>query len=324
MATTGPAYTGTCTLCKSSATLADNFDNDSRLVVCKTCGKYVISQRLREGLEAHGPTTSFSALTIATRTASEADGPTLLTNDTESQLRKSVIFPKDPLETADEVLVWLGNRTHLFGQSIPFNRETDYPLFRLRAATELRTVVDFMVQEMRWVKHAGNMGTDLIIDTAGWRRLRELEQTALASRQAFVAMRFNDEMFAVYDAAIQPAIYEAGFDAFIVSRADNNNPIDDEIIAAIRRSRFIVADFTHIRTPVFFEAGYGLGHGLDVIWTVREDYFEPMKEHFDTRQYPYIIWKDTTDLKQQLSAKIFATIDGAVARAPLNHASNAQ
>lgn len=317
MATTGAPYAGECPLCTTQATLFDNFDRETVLVECHTCGKYVISQQVREDLKAKGPGNRFPRLIIAVRSATEKGGMALVTRDTVPVLIASVTFPKDPLESADELIVWLGRKTTLFGQAITLDVSTEYPLFRLRAAIELKTVVDFIIGEMHWARYASNRNTDLAIETPGWRRLRELEQTALTSRQAFVAMRFNDEMFGVYDVAIQPAIYEAGFDPFIVARADNNNAIDDEIIAAIRRSRFVVADLSYTRTAVFFEAGYGLGHGLDVIWMVREDHFDQMKEHFDTRQYPYIIWKDAADLKQQLSTKIFATIDGAVARAPM-------
>ena len=44
--------------------------------------------------------------------------------------------------------------------------------------------------------------------------------------------------------------------------------IDDEIIGEIRRSRFLVADFTHgdkgARGSVYYEAGFAYGLGLPV------------------------------------------------------------
>jgi hypothetical protein len=42
-------------------------------------------------------------------------------------------------------------------------------------------------------------------------------------------------------------------------------------MAEIRRSRFVVADYTGQRNGVYFEAGFGLGLGLVVIPTCRAD-----------------------------------------------------
>lgn len=86
--------------------------------------------------------------------------------------------------------------------------------------------------------------------------------------------------------------------------------IDDEIIAEIRRSRFLVADFTHekagARGGVYFEAGFAFGLGIPVIYTCREDAID--KIHFDTRQYHHTAWKDSADLRDKLEKRILAVI----------------
>jgi hypothetical protein len=51
----------------------------------------------------------------------------------------------------------------------------------------------------------------------------------------------------------------------------------------------LVADFTIQRGGVYFEAGYGLGLGMHVIWTVRSDALNDV--HFDNRQYNFIRWE---------------------------------
>lgn len=82
------------------------------------------------------------------------------------------------------------------------------------------------------------------------------------------------------------------------------------MIAEIRRSRFLVADFTHgaegARGGVYYEAGFAQGLGLPVIFTVREDMIGAV--HFDTRQYPHVLWKTPGDLRTQLTSRIAATI----------------
>ena len=57
-------------------------------------------------------------------------------------------------------------------------------------------------------------------------------------------MWFNTSMNDAYEEGIALAIEDAGYKPVRIDRKDHNNKIDDEIIAEIRRSRFLVADFT--------------------------------------------------------------------------------
>ena len=68
----------------------------------------------------------------------------------------------------------------------------------------------------------------------------------------------------------QQGILEAGYDPVRIDHIEHINRIDDEIIAQINASRFVVADFTGHRGGVYFEAGYALGLGLPVFWSRRE------------------------------------------------------
>jgi len=61
------------------------------------------------------------------------------------------------------------------------------------------------------------------------------------------------------------------------------------------------------RGGVYFEAGFAMGLGIPVIWTVRKDQIEQV--HFDTRQYNHIVYDSPEDLKQKLCNRIRATID---------------
>ena len=93
-----------------------------------------------------------------------------------------------------------------------------------------------------------------------------------------------------------------------IDQKEHTNKIDDEIIAEIRRARFVVADFTHggggARGGVYYEAGFAHGLGIDVIFTCREDKFDAL--HFDTRQYNHISWSSPEELKNALKNRIFA------------------
>ena len=89
---------------------------------------------------------------------------------------------------------------------------------------------------------------------AGWRvsveghsRVDELqrEENTTDSSQSFIAMWFHESMNDAFVNGIMPAIEEAGYEPLRIDRKEHINKIDDEIIAEIRRSRFLVADFTH-------------------------------------------------------------------------------
>jgi hypothetical protein len=54
--------------------------------------------------------------------------------------------------------------------------------------------------------------------------------------------------------AIKAAIAEAGYLPIRIDEVQHVNKIDDEIIARIRSSKFMVADFTGQRQGVYFEA----------------------------------------------------------------------
>ena len=141
----------------------------------------------------------------------------------------------------------------------------------------------------------------------GWERIAELRKPGRDSNHAFVAMWFDDSRTNIFDNGIKPAIEADGITkAFRVDRKEHNNKIDDEIIAAIRQCRYLVADYTGERGAVSYEAGYANGLGLPVIHCVDELSKEAM--HFDTRQYSHIIYSNADDLRVKLINRIRATI----------------
>ena len=161
---------------------------------------------------------------------------------------------------------------------------------------------------------SGNAAIRLTLN--GYRRAQELQRAYSASTQAFVAMWFDDSMTKIYEQAIEPAIKEAGYVPARIDRGDHseyNGEINDEIIAQIRASKFLVADFTteppeNARGGVYYEAGFAHGLNKPVIFMCREDVIEEI--HFDTRQYNHIVWKNDTmeDLKKRLKERIEATM----------------
>ena len=100
---------------------------------------------------------------------------------------------------------------------------------------------------------------------------------------------------------IAPAITESGYLPMRIDKKDHINKVDDEIIAEIRQSRFVVADFTSEpdkpRGDVYFEAGFAMGLNIPVFWTCRHDLVDQL--HFDTRQFNHIAWDTSADLSSR-------------------------
>ena len=148
------------------------------------------------------------------------------------------------------------------------------------------------------------------LTVGGYTKLNELTGKNANSSRAFVAMWFNECMIEAWKLGFKPAIDGAGFEPVRIDQSEHVNKIDDEIIAEIRRARFVVADFTHgddgARGGVYYEAGFAHGLGIPVIFTCRSDVFANV--HFDTRQYNHIVWDEPEDLQAKLSRRIGAVI----------------
>jgi len=117
---------------------------------------------------------------------------------------------------------------------------------------------------------------------------------------------FHDAGYKGMYGVIEPATRAAGYEPLRIDSKQHNGKIDDEIMASIRASRFVVSDFTGNRGGVYYEAGFAHGLGLPVIFMCREG----DELHFDIRQYNCIFWKPENfeDAQSQLKNRILATL----------------
>ncbi len=140
----------------------------------------------------------------------------------------------------------------------------------------------------------------------GYIHADNISRKQVNSSQAFVAMWFDENLIKAYENGFATGIINAGYDPLRIDKVEHINRIDDEIIAQIKVSRFVVADFTGHRTGVYFEAGYGMGLDLPVIWTCHKDSMDDL--HFDIRQFNCIDWEEPSDLAERLQKRIEAVI----------------
>lgn len=144
------------------------------------------------------------------------------------------------------------------------------------------------------------------LSVVGVLKIEDLGQANNGSATGFVAMNFDPTMNDAWLSGFEPGVRAAGFSAIRISEKEFVGGITDEIIAEIRRSRFVVADYSGQRAGVYFEAGLALGLGLTVIPTCRED--EIGKLHFDIKHLNTLVWKEPKELAAKLEKRIRAVV----------------
>lgn len=69
-------------------------------------------------------------------------------------------------------------------------------------------------------------------------------------------MWFDQSLLEAWLNGFSAGIHDAGYVPTRIDNKEHANKICDEIIVEIRRSRFVVADFTGQRNGVYYEAGF--------------------------------------------------------------------
>jgi len=290
-----------CPICSNEIEFNSLGSKDAYSVKCPQCGNYALSRsslvNLRNAELTDRQRANISGWLI------ENEGYEINTYNLDDFLVK--LRTPGFIEKSDSLLSYIARKSECAGTSV------FYDLFFISHAScvnefELHSIVRYLVESERIYKHGGKSLKDqeYIVAPNGWIRVEELSETNTGSMQGFVAMWFDDKMISLYSDAIAPAIADAGYNPHRVDLREHNDKIDDEIISQIRRSRFVVADFTGHRGGVYFEAGFAKGLGLEVFWLCNEKDLKDL--HFDIRQYNCITWTDDNkkDLRQRLTLRI--------------------
>lgn len=187
-----------------------------------------------------------------------------------------------------------------------------------------------------FLKELGYIDEHPRITAKGWQRIDELKKINLTTgNSAFVAMWFADETKKYRDSVIA-AINYCGYKSIIIDQQEYNDFIMNQVVALIKQSKFVVADFTSrpeiekegkvkngVRGGVYWEAGMAYGLGKPVIHTCEDNIDSRNRIHFDVDQYNTIFWKNEelgTDIlpleqnnpnpkfAEKLAARIIATV----------------
>jgi len=303
----------TCPLCDKPA-YADASQKliEVDIVLCQRCGYFQLERGALAGFEDKrhliaGLTrrASMPKPTIETRL--------MITRDNIEDLLNSSGIPGDLIDQLDLTLQYAKDHQERGDKFVEYQDfvSNDYPLVFARDQEEFLHLFK-MLSEQQLVDEP--LGRDPMRRTAfritprGWQRIRELAKIGRDSNLAFVAMSFSPELQPAWEYGIKKALEELKYNPIRIDKTDAENKIDDRIIAEIRRSGLLIADFTGHRGGVYFEAGYALGLGILVVWTCRKADIE--HAHFDTRQYQHLLWETPKELYERLLNHVAARIPG--------------
>lgn len=223
---------------------------------------------------------------------------------------------KEDLQIYDRsnlLLQFISNQTPKIGDEISFSHQNVSTLALAWSEStnfsEVQVLLKFLVDQ-GFLHKARSESDEYSLTVSGIAKLEEFKTNTVDSSQAFVAMWFHDSMNVAWEQGIKPGIEHAGYNPIRIDEKEHIGKIDDEIIAEIKRSRFVVVDFTQggegARGSVYYEAGFAHGLNIPVIFTCRKDVLK--KVHFDTRQYNHIVWETAEELRQGLANRISALI----------------
>jgi hypothetical protein len=293
----------TCAVCQMAAQMIPLGRTDCVGIDCPRCGRYVWFATFTADAVTSGRVSDQHARKAVSAWIQEQNllgaNPLL-----DNSLVERAIAVAEPglIERSRRLLLECGRRTQFYDQNV---HDPMLPLAAITWSedeTEVQSLADLLREQGLLKKGAA---AEFRLTALGLTEV-EAKQRQLVTDQVFVAMSFDPAMKSVYDNGLYAGIKGAGYKPFRVDRYDHVNRIDDEIIAQIRRSRFLVADFTGQKHGVYFEAGFALGLAREVIWSCRRDDIKNL--HFDIRQYNCIDWTTESELAERLKLRIEAVM----------------
>lgn len=225
-------------------------------------------------------------------------------------------YPKTFSEKVDMFLLGLAARLNFLSEPIIFSNEqyisacfaTRHPKGPMGTHPDaVNEQVNFLLGYMEKQEYIKSNGSRCALLPKGIERIDNLQKNSSKNtKNVFVAMSFAPEMTDIRE-AIKLAISDCGYIPRIMDEIEHNHQIVPEMLYEIRESRFVIAELTGHNNGAYFEAGYALGYGKDVIQVCEKSKFGE-DGHFDVKQVNTVMWETTEDLRKKLVARIKATI----------------
>lgn len=301
-----------CLFCNQD--FAENQDANTKVYDCNcpNCGHYKLSEiayqgsSIRDNPDLKGKKHLISGCIYEMN--ERGDTIDLITPNNVTNFLKSPWITKSVNDQFERALRYIKKRTSYLYQVVEIS--LDRPAIAYARHRQEFENIFKALKELDYI--SSNIETQnhesVYLTIRGMARISEMDQVSVKSKQCFVAMWFNKEMQTIFDTTISRAVRDLGYDPVIITMKEFNDDITDNIIAEIRKSKFMIADFTGNRGGVYFEAGFASGLGLPVILTCQKDLFEKEHVHFDVSHFNFIVWENESDLYTKLKNRIRATI----------------
>lgn len=293
-----------CPFCKSTNCIIKLDVSDHILLIdCPTCGKFSIDDISNAEFHQQPKDPIISGILRN----SFSINPLLIHTENIDSIKDSHRIPKTVPEKIDHLLLTLNYMTMFGGHYLELITDADYPLAYCSNMEEFEFLLDYLADQgfiHRRGFEKGSFSQQFYITYKGFERVEELNKIGVNGDQCFVAMSFDPSLKSAYTDGIREAIISAEYKPMRVDHEEYIDRIDDKIIAEIRSSSLLVADFTQHKNGVYFEAGFAMGLNIPIIWTCGKEHINDL--HFDIRQYNCIDWETIDELKERLYNRIMA------------------
>lgn len=338
-----------CPICRTNNTTKSGLDyleHDYNFYNCPNCGRFVYCDKIDNNIDKDkyssylyykttdintedfknnklskfynfiGPKSDFEKVVAENYWAAH------LTNDVVNSW-----YPTKFNDKIDKFLILLSKKTRYMGEILNLNDDallsacfclkSNKKLFDSQADmfNQVRQFLNYL-KEKKYIEYSNN---NIRLLPEGWKRVDELQQSNSNNKNVFVSMAFNDGTFDTRQ-AIKEGIIGAGYSPEFIDEIIHNKQIVPEMFRLIRECRFLILEITDPNYGAYYEAGYALGLGKEVIiccksdvknrkFTIEEEkYKKYLIPHFDIAQKQILFWDNYEDLSKKLNEWIKAII----------------
>lgn len=313
---------GECIICGEEAEIAPANFGFGDFISCKTCGKFIIDISAENYISNNKIEKNkfYACLYYYFLHFKKERGIYVIVdnvvNINDNLIQISVdeimnLYPKTMSEKINKILLNLSVILKDLGQSYNLKEPESLRVFMAKDYTEVDFLLKTMVDEFKYIK--GDIVSSYIarlqLTYKGWNKIDEISKDIKKYKKGFIAMWFDESMLPVRQ-IIKEVFIETGYQISIIDEKEHNNQIVPEILYEIQTSDFIVADLTGNRKGVYYEAGYALGLGKEVILMTDITKIDREKNspHFDVAQVNQVRYESVEDLKAKLFNRITSTV----------------
>lgn len=320
-----------CPICKKKSTVLRNTSTLNLWVECDACGTYEITPKLIFNNFKNADDDEYDLDKLASFLFYNKENTNRdfylgfgEKNKDYYCLSPRIIndwYPKIFAEKVDNILLKLSSMCQYDGDYIDIENCIDALLFCVNKESsviekgsekdaQINYIVNFLKQQ-GYVVLVDNYTVQLTVQAL--ERIYELQKNQSTNKNVFVSMAFNKNTYDTRE-AIRQGVIDAKFSPEYIDEIIHNHQIVPEMFRLIRESRFLILEISDPNYGAYYEAGYALGLGKEVIICCKEEVFKReykteeekkyekyLKPHFDIAQKQILVWKDYQDLTKKLS-----------------------